>query len=71
MQLPIITEGKSMNNNNVNNSNHINTQNLSNNNFNNWFRMESRTNLSGFFEDNEIQRKNQNGIFKKINEDNR
>lgn len=80
MQLPIITEGKN-NNINVNNMNNMNsmngignntsTQNMNNVNFNNWFRMESRTNLSGFLEDSEAHRKNNNGIFKKINEDNR
>jgi len=63
MQLPIINENKisGQTNSNVN-------LNIGNN---NWFRIESRTNLSGFLEDVEINHRKNNGLFKKVNDDNR
>lgn len=64
MQLPIITDSK----NNINGISNSNFNSQINNNQNNQFKIESRANLSGFLDENEINRKN-NGI-KKI-DDNR
>lgn len=64
MQLPIITDSK----NNINGISNSNFNSQINNNQNNQLKIESRANLSGFLDENEINRKN-NGI-KKI-DDNR
>jgi len=69
MQLPMIND-KNINNNNNNNQNNNNNNNQNNNNnnqnnMNNWFKIESRANVSGFLEDSEFGRKNTHGFLKK------
>lgn len=62
MQLPMIND-KNNTNTNGNNNNNNNNNNANNN---NWFKIDSRANVSGFLEDNEFIRKNNNnGFFKK------